>query len=306
MSDSKTRYVSGFVSLLGRPNAGKSTLLNALVGAKIAIVAPKPQTTRNLIQGVLTLPGAQVIFIDTPGIHKPDTLFNRRMMETIHSALDERDLLVYLVDVTAPFGPEDEAALAVLAGAKAPVLLALNKTDLVKDKSQILPLIERYKALYDFAEYIPVSARKLDGLDWLRAAILERLPEGPEYFPSDYLTDQPERFIAGEVVREKILAETRQEVPHSVAVLVDRWEDTPRLVRIAATIYVEREGQKAILIGARGAMLKQIGTRARQEMERLFGRKIFLELFVRVQPKWREDPSFLNELDWRSAISKNE
>jgi len=308
MSDptTKTRFVSGFVSLLGRPNAGKSTLLNALVGAKIAIVAPKPQTTRTLIQGVLTLPGAQVIFVDTPGIHKPDTLFNRKMLETVHSALGERDLLVYVADADEPFGPQDEEALKLLDGARVPVLLALNKIDKIRDKSQILPLIESYKAAHAFAEYIPISARSLEGLDWLRAAILERLPEGPEYYPSDYLTDQPERFIAAEVIREKILAETRQEVPHSVAVLVDRWDEAPHLTRISATIYVEREGQKGILIGVRGAMLKEIGTRARLEMERLFGRKIFLELFVRVQPKWRENPSFLNELDWRSVITKNE
>ncbi|HVX66027.1 MAG TPA: GTPase Era [Bryobacteraceae bacterium] len=308
MSDptTSTRFVSGFVSLLGRPNAGKSTLLNALVGAKIAIVAPKPQTTRTLIQGVLSLPGAQVIFVDTPGIHKPDTLFNRKMLETVSSALQERDLLVYVADAEEAFGERDEEALKLLEGAQVPVLLALNKIDKVKDKSQILPLIERYKSLYAFAEYIPISARTLEGLDWLRAAILERLPEGPEYYPSDYITDQPERFIASEIIREKILAETRQEVPHSVAVLVDRWEETPNLARIAATIYVEREGQKGILIGARGAMLKEIGTRARLEMERMFGRKVFLELFVRVQPKWRENPGFLQELDWRSAISKNE
>ncbi len=305
-ASSPDRFVSGFISLVGRPNAGKSTLLNALVGAKVAIVAAKPQTTRTLIQGVVTLPGAQMIFIDTPGIHKPDTLFNRRMMETIRAALGERDLLVYVADVSTTFGPADEEALEVIAGTSTPVILVLNKIDRVKDKSQLLPLIERFKAAFDFAGYIPVSALKLQGLDQLRAAILERLPEGPAYFPSDHITDQPERFIAAEIVREKIFAGTHQEVPHSVAVIVENWEETPRLARISATIYVERAGQKGILIGARGAMLKQIGTQARLEMERLFGRKVFLELYVRVQPKWRENPSFLNELDWRSAASKSE
>ncbi|HEX8985797.1 MAG TPA: GTPase Era [Bryobacteraceae bacterium] len=305
-TSSKSRFVSGFVSILGRPNAGKSTLLNALVGAKIAIVASKPQTTRTLIQGVVTLPDAQVVFMDTPGIHKPDTLFNRRMMETIHNALSERDLLIYVADASQPVTVQDEEAVNILGGTSTPVLLVLNKIDRVKEKAQLLPLIERYQTLFAFAEYVPVSALKNEGLDRLRAAILERLPEGPAYFPPDYITDQPERFIAAELIREKILAETRQEVPHSVAVLVDRWEETPRVTRIAASICVERDGQKAIIIGARGAMLKQVGTLARLEMERLFGRKIFLELFVRVQPRWRENQGFLNDLDWHSMISKSE
>jgi GTP-binding protein Era len=276
------------------------------MGTKVAIVANKPQTTRTLIQGVLTLPGAQVVFVDTPGIHKPDTLFNRRMMDTIHSALDERDLLLYLVDASGRFDEADREAAAVLGNTRTPVLLLLNKIDRVKEKSQLLPLIEQYKALHDFADYLPISARNAVGLEELRSAILGRLPEGPAYFPPDYITDQPERFLAAELIREKILAETRQEVPHSVAVAVDRWEEGPKLTRISATIYVERDGQKAILIGAKGSMLKQIGTRARVEMERMFDRKIFLELFVRVQAHWRESPEFLNELDWRSMAGKSE
>jgi GTPase len=300
------RFVSGFVSLLGRPNVGKSTLLNALVGTKVSIVADKPQTTRTLVQGVLTLPEAQIVFIDTPGIHKPDTLFNRRMTEAIGSALEERDLLLFLADASAPFTPADEDAVRILAHTLAPVLLLLNKIDRVKDKSQLLPLIEHYQALREFADYLPVSARTGEGLDQLRTAIVERLPEGPAYFPTDYLTDQPERFLAAELIREKVLAVTHHEVPHSVAVQVEQWEETPKLTRISVVIYVERGGQKGILIGAQGSMLKKIGTEARLEMERMFGRKIFLEMHVKVQPGWRESPQFLNELDWRSAFGKTE
>jgi GTP-binding protein Era len=294
------RFVSGFVSLLGRPNAGKSTLLNALVGAKLAIVTAIPQTTRTLIQGVLNLPGAQVVFLDTPGIHQPDSAFNRRMMETVRTALADRDLLIYLVDAAKPFGPADQQAVGLVRASRAPVLLALNKIDRLKDKSALLPLIEQYHCWHDFAAYLPISALKGDGVDALREAILARLPEGPEYFPPDHLTDQPERFLAAELIREKVMIETREEVPHAVAVLVDRWEETPQLTRIAATVYVERAGQKGIVIGAGGGLLKRAGTAARQDMEALFGRKIFLELFVKVRPRWRDNPHMLAALDWRS------
>jgi len=298
------RFVSGFVSILGRPNAGKSTLLNALMGTKLAVISARPQTTRTLVQGVLTLPGAQIVFLDTPGIHKPDSRFNRRMMETIRGALAEPDLILLLIDAGLPFTPEDREAVRLVRQGRAPTLLLLNKIDRLRDKSPLLPLIDQYKALDEFADYIPISALQGEGLDTLRDAILRRLPEGPAYFPPDHLTDQPERFFAAELIREKILRETRQEVPHSVAVLVDRWEQTPNLTRISATIYVEREGQKGIVIGASGAMLKKIGVLARREMEALFGRKIFLELFVKVRPHWREDPRFLNELDWRSMAGE--
>lgn len=306
MPETARGHVSGFVSILGRPNSGKSTLLNALVGTKLAIVTAKPQTTRALVQGVLTLPNAQIVFLDTPGIHAPDTLLNRRMMDSIRAALDERDLLLFLADASRPFGEKDEDAVRLIASTRAPVLLLLNKVDRVKDKAQLLPLIERYKAAYDFADYFPISALKSAGLDELRAAILARLPEGPAYFPPDYLTDQPERYLAAELVREKILAETREEVPHAVAVLVDSWEETPRLTRISATIYVEREGQKGILIGVKGSMLKRVGTRAREEMEVMFSRKVFLELYVKVQLRWREDPAFLEQLDWHSMAGKTD
>ncbi len=300
------RFVSGFVSILGRPNAGKSTLLNALIGAKLAIVADKPQTTRTLIQGVWNAAGAQVIFLDTPGIHTPDSVFNRRMMDRIREALDERDVLVYVADATLPVHDADRDAVGLVKTAGTPAILALNKIDRLADKGRLLPLIQAYQSLHDFAEYIPISALHAHGVEELRKAILARLPEGPAYFPADHLTDQPERFLAAELIREKILRATQQEVPHSVAVLVDEWEEKPNVLRIAATIYVERDGQKGILIGSRGAMLKRVGTLAREEMESLFGRRIFLELFVKVRPHWREDPRFLDELDWRSMAGGGE
>jgi GTP-binding protein Era len=306
MSKQSASFHSGFVSLVGRPNAGKSTLLNALVGQKVAIVADKPQTTRVSIQGVLHLPEAQVVFMDTPGIHKADTSLNKRMMDTVRAALEERDLLLFLADAAQPFGEGDRRAVDVLRKTATPVILVLNKIDLLHDKAGLLPLIERYKAVYEFADYVPVSAAKGDGLDVLKKAILERLPEGPAYFPEDHVTDQPERFLAAELIREKVLLATRQEVPHSVAVNVDHWEETPRITRVFATIRVERPGQKAIIIGSKGAVLKRIGTQARQEIERLFGIKLFLDLHVRVEPGWRTRPAFLDALDWRSTAGGDE
>jgi len=299
-------HKSGFVSIIGRPNAGKSTLLNALVGQKVAIVANQPQTTRISIQGVMTTPEAQMVFIDTPGIHKADSPINKRMMDTVRAALEERDLLLLVVDAARGFGPEDARAVDLAKKTATPVVLVLNKVDLLKDKARLLPLIERYKALHDFADYVPVSAAKGKGLEELRRAIVERLPEGPAYFPEDYITDQPERYLAAELVREKVLEATRREVPHAVAVTVDRWEETPEITRIYATIRVERPGQKGILIGAKGAALKRIGTLARQEMERIFGVRIYLNLYVRVQPGWREQPAFLNALDWRTMAGEDD
>jgi GTP-binding protein Era len=299
-------FRSGFVSIIGRPNAGKSTLLNALVGQKVAIVADKPQTTRTSIQGVVTLPDAQIVFIDTPGIHKADSPLNKRLMDTVRTALEERDLLLFVADADSKFGDQDKQAIDIVRRTKTPVLLVLNKIDLVKEKARLLPLIEEYKAAFEFADYLPVSAAKGQGLDELRSGIVERLPEGPAYFPEDHVTDQPERFLAAELIREKVLLATRQEVPHSVTVMVDKWEETPRITRIYATIRVERDGQKAIVIGREGAMLKRIGTEARQEMERLLGVKIFLDLHVRVQPGWREKASFLDALDWRTMAGEDD
>ena len=295
-----SRFRSGFVSIIGRPNAGKSTLLNALVGEKLAIVSEKPQTTRTTIQGVLNAEGAQIVFLDTPGIHRSSTLLNQRMMETVRSSLEDRDAILYLADATAPFSEDDVQALDVIRNLKTPTLLLLTKVDRLADKRLLLPRIEQWKAVREFDEYIPISAVTGEGLDRLRKAILARLPEGPAYFPPDYITEQPERFLAAEIVREQILRQTRQEVPHSVAVVIDQWDETPRVTKISATVYVERAGQKAILIGSAGATLKKVGTLARHEMEAKFARKIFLELFVKVRKDWRESPEFLDAIDWRS------
>lgn len=299
----KAKHRAGFVSILGRPSVGKSTLLNALVGAKLAIVANKPQTTRTIVQGVLTLPDAQVVFLDTPGIHKGDTALNRRMMRSVREGLQERDLLLFVVDATRGFSEADEQTLDMIRKTGTPTFVVFNKVDRLSEKPKLLELIEKYRSLADFAEYYPVSALTGDGLEKLRNGVVKHLPVGPAFFPEDYLTDQPERFLAAELVRERVIRLTEQEVPHSVAVLVDEWKETPRLTRITATVYVERSGQKAILIGAKGAMLKRIGTEARSEMERLLDRKIFLELFVKVRENWRDNAAFLNELDWRQMMS---
>jgi GTP-binding protein Era len=299
----KAPHRCGFVSILGRPNAGKSTLLNALVGTKVAIVAPRPQTTRSAIRGILTLPEAQMVFVDTPGIHKSDTLLNKRMMDQVRAAAPA-DVVLFVVDALRPFGAEDAQAVDLVKKTGAPVLLALNKVDRLETKSRLLPLIEKYRSLHDFAAYVPVSALTGDGLEELRREILARLPEGPPLYPKDQLTDAPERFLAAELIREQALLHTRDEVPHAVAVLVESWEDTPRLLRIAATIYVERRGQKSILIGSGGAMLKRIGTEARRGIEALVGKQVFLQLLVKVRPNWREDPQFLAASDWRQSAGE--
>jgi GTP-binding protein Era len=300
---SEGRFVSGFVSIVGRPNAGKSTLLNALVGTKLAIVADKPQTTRTNVQGIWNSEQAQVVFLDTPGIHKSDTPYNRRMMHEVRMALEERDLLLYVAEATRPLATEDEHALDMIRKAGTAAFLVLNKIDRLGDKAALLPRIEEYKARFEFLDYFPVSALRNDGLDVLRAEILKALPEGPAYFPTDQVTDQPERFLAAELIREKILHVTRQEVPHSVAVFVDAWEEKKTLTRIAATIYVERDGQKAIVIGSKGSTLKRIGSEAREEIEAMLGRQVFLDLHVKVRENWRESPEFLNRLDWRVQLA---
>ena len=300
-------FRSGFVSILGRPNAGKSTLINALVGQKISIVADKPQTTRTAIQGVMNTPGAQVIFIDTPGIHKSDSSINKRMMDAVRASLEERDVFVYVADATHEhFTNEDERALSLLRQDGPPVILAVNKTDALKSKADLLPILDEYRKRFTFAEYIPISALSGEGLQRLGEEVIKRLPEGPEYFPPDHVTDQPARFLAAELIREKILLTTRQEVPHSVNIVVDKWEETPKLIRIYATIYVERDGQKAIIIGAKGSSLKRTGTAAREEMEALFDTRIYLDLHVKVEPDWREKTAFLNTIDWRTMTQRDE
>ncbi len=301
----ETKHRAGFVSIAGRPNAGKSTLLNALVGEKLAITAHQPQTTRTSIQGVLTTPDAQVVFIDTPGIHHSETFFNKRMMDTVHRALEDRDLALFVADATKPVTEQDQHAVTVLRhGARA--LLVPNKIDRLEDKRLLLPIIQQYMGLFPFAEAVPVSARKSEGLDELKRAITQYLPESPPLFPDDYVTDQPMRFLAAEIIRESILRATRDEVPHATAVLIDEWKEMPRLTKIAATIHVERPGQKAIVIGNKGEMLKKIGSDAREKLERLLGSKVFLSLFVKVKAHWREDPEFLNAVDWRSMIGSED
>jgi GTP-binding protein Era len=300
-------FRSGFVSIIGRPNAGKSTLLNALVGEKIAIVTEKPQTTRTRIQGMLNVkaergrPAAQIIFIDTPGVHRPDSRLNRKMMQEIHAALESRDLILLIVDATEKFGPGDQHVVDLVKKSGGPVFLLLNKIDKLQ-KDKLLPIIEHYSKLHDFQEIIPISAAKGDGLEVLTDKIVGALPDGPRYFPEEQLTDQPERFIASEIIREKVLMKTSKEIPYATAVLIEQYEESETLTRIAATIYCEREGQKGILIGKGGQKLKEMGTAARLELEALLGRKVFLELFVKVKPGWRESPAFVDELDWRRQL----
>jgi GTP-binding protein Era len=307
MSEAESKHVSGFVSILGRPNAGKSTLLNILVGMKVAIVADKPQTTRTPVQGVLTRPGFQIVFVDTPGIHQADSSIQKRMMDAVRNAVDdEPDVLLFLVDAAVPFSEADRNAVSLLQRSEAPAIAVFNKIDRIKEKSKLLPLIGQYQKLHPFAAFVPISARKGEGLVELQKEIVQRLPEGPPYFPEDHVTDQPERFLAAELVREQALLLTREEVPHSVAVLVDKWETSPNITRVYATIYVEREGQKRILVGAKGAMLARIGTKAREEIEKVLGARIYLSLFVKVTPDWREKPAFLNAIDWRTMADADE
>lgn len=299
----KKVHRAGTASIIGLPNAGKSTLLNAIVGEKVAIVTAKAQTTRTMLNGVWTSPDAQVVFIDTPGLHRSDTALNRRMMQTVRASLEGIDVLVFVVDATAPITEELRQSIDLVKKAEVPAILVLNKVDAIQEKPKILALIEEFTKLHEFQAYVPLSARKGEGVDGLMKAITEHLPKGAPLRPEDHLTDVPSRFLAAEMIREKILILARQEVPHSVAVLVDTWEETPGLLRIAATIYVERTGQKTIIVGAGGSMIKKIGTAARQEIEKFFQTKVFLELFVKVKPGWRESPEFLNELDWRRMAS---
>jgi GTP-binding protein Era len=300
-------FRSGFISIIGRPNAGKSTLLNALVGEKLAIVTRKPQTTRNRIQGIVNVekkgkrPAGQLVLIDTPGVHRPINSLNRRMMKEVYDALEGCDLLLVIVDATGKFDEGDQFVLNLAKKTDVPIVLLLNKIDLIP-KERLLPLIAQYKELHEFVDVIPISALKEKGLDTLLDVILKALPEGPRYFPKDQITDQPERFLVSELIREQVLQYTSQEVPHATTVLIDQYEEGAKLTRIAATIYCEREGQKAILIGKRGANLKKIGTNARLQIERLLATKVFLELFVKVRAGWRDSRDFVEEIDWRRQL----
>src|SRR6201993_3085881 len=301
-------FRSGFVCILGRPNAGKSTLLNALVGEKLAIISPKPQTTRNRIQGVVHIPkrkgrdGGQIVLIDTPGVHKPDSSLGRKMMVEVREALEGSDLVLVIMDVKHKLDPRDGFALDMVRRSGAKAFLILNKVDLIGEKSKLLPIIEAYRKLYDFAEVFPISALKRKGLDVLLDRILSVLPAGPAYFPEDQITDQPARFMAAEIIREQVLLNTSEEIPYATTVIVESFEEGARLARIAATIYCERDGQKGILVGKGGRMLKKIGTSARIQIERMLGTKVFLELYVKAEPGWRDSRSFVEELDWRRQL----
>jgi GTP-binding protein Era len=351
---------SGFVAILGRPNVGKSTLLNALTGEKIAIVTAKPQTTRNRIVGVLEVPArkgqhpaAQIVFVDTPGVHRPASQLDRRMLQEVHEALESRDLVLVLMDVTRRIhltestGPkdkstgapgldsetreamsalppsvrskhktsslesEDEFLFSLIRKLDCPAFLVLTKIDLIR-KDELLPLIESLMKLHNFAQVIPVSARKRDGLDVLVRKIVDVLPTGERYFPKDQYTDQPVRFMVAELIRESILIETGEEVPYAAAVVIERFEEpegqprpgTKPLTRINAAIYCERTGQKAILIGKGGSKLKEIGTGARRKIESLLGTRVYLELYVIVEPGWRESNAFVESLDWRNQLEQ--
>ncbi len=349
-------FRSGFVSIIGRPNAGKSTLLNALLGQKLAIVTHKPQTTRTRIHGVLEVPlkkkakgepghpAAQVILVDTPGVHKPETQLDRRMMQEVHDALESRDAVLFIVDVThrlpqiekpkeqgalKPFTKtrvelskaEDDFALSLIKKLECPVILVLNKMDAIP-RADLLPLIAHWSALHSFADVIPISARKKENLELLLDKVVGQLKEGERYFPKHQLTDQPERFLVAELIREKILMLTGEEVPYATAVVIEKFEEpAPELTetgkvkkrpagaklpltKISAAIFCERTGQKAILIGKQGTMLKQIGTAARKDIESLLGTRVFLELFVKVQEEWRSSRGFVEDLDWRRQLEE--
>ena len=291
-------YKSGFVAVVGRPNAGKSTLVNALVGEKVSIVTPAPQTTRNRILGIVNRPEAQVVLMDTPGIHKPLSRLNERMMTFVRQALEERDVALLIVDASEKFGKGDEYALQLLKEYAPRTILALNKIDRIR-KPLLLPLIERYSKLHEFEEIIPISALSGAGLEELMAAVIKLLPKGPRYFPPEIYTDQPERFLAGEIIREKVIRQTRQELPYVTAVLIEEFNEAETMTTIHATIIVEKDSQKPIIIGAGGARLKQIGTEARLELEKLFPPKVFLALYVKVEPHWRDDRAVVAELDYR-------
>jgi GTPase len=301
-------FRSGFVCILGRPNAGKSTLLNSLVGEKLAIISPKPQTTRNRIQGIINIPkqksrdGAQIVLIDTPGVHKPDSSLGRKMMVEVREALEGCDLVLVIMDLTHTIDRRDQFALDLVKQSGTKAFLILNKIDLIRDKAKLLPLIEEYRKLYNFQEVVPISALKKKGLDALLDLIVKALPSGPTYFPEDQVTDQPARFMAAEIVREQVLLNTKEEIPYATTVIVDSFEEGKKLTRVGATIYCEREGQKGILVGRGGQMLKRIGTAARLQIERMLGTKVFLELYVKVEPGWRDSRLFVEELDWRRQL----
>jgi GTP-binding protein Era len=301
-------FRSGFVCILGRPNAGKSTLLNALVGEKLAIISPKPQTTRNRITGIIHgkkqkgKPASQIVLIDTPGVHKPDSSLGRKMMTEVQEALAGCDIVLLIVDASHAFGPGDQFVIDMAKRSGTATFLLLNKIDLLRRKQDLLVAIDEYRKRHDFKQIIPLSARKREGLDLLVQKLIENLPEGPHYFSEDQITDQPVRFMAAESIREQILLQTGEEVPYATTVVVEQFEELPRLARISALIYCEREGQKGILLGKGGQMMKKVGTAARLQIQKMLGKKVFLELFVKVRPGWQNSREFVDELDWRRQL----
>jgi GTPase len=300
-STREAKYRSGFVAIVGRPNAGKSTLLNRLVGQKVAIVTSKPQTTRNRIQGIVTRPDGQIVFIDTPGLHSPDSALGRQMMHEVAAALEGIDVLLLMVDASRTPPHADDFLLDRAKRFSGKTILALNKVDGLP-KQKLLPLIEAYHKAFEFSAIVPISALKGNGCDDLLKEIFRLLPDGEPYFPEDQVTDQPERFLAAEIVREKAIQAMYHELPYALSVKVDKYEELPKLLRIEATLNVERDSQKKILIGRKGEMLKKIGTQARKELEELFDTKIYLGLFVKVAPNWRENPQSVRELDWHAQL----
>jgi len=302
MSESdKKNYRVGFVAIIGRPNAGKSTLLNRLVGQKVAIVTSKPQTTRNRIQGIVTRPDGQIVFIDTPGLHEAKTVLNRQMMREVAAALESIDVLLMMIDAGFTLPHADQMLLDKAKRFEGKTILALNKVDRIP-KPKLLPLMDAFAKAFPFAALVPISALKGNGCDDLLAEILKQLPEGQPFFPEDQVTDQPERFLVGEIIREKAIHLTYHEVPHALAVTIEKFEETPKILRIQATLNVERDSQKKILIGRKGEMLKKVGTQARKELEALLGTKIYLGLFVKVAAGWRDDPQKVRELDWHAQL----
>jgi GTPase len=292
---------AGFVAIVGRPNAGKSTLLNHLVGQKVAIVTSKPQTTRNRIQGIVTREEGQIVFIDTPGLHEGKSALNKQMMREVAAAVEGIDVLLLMADASA-MQPHSDAMLVERAKRfRGKTILALNKVDKLP-KAKLLPLLDAFQKEHDFCAMVPISALRGDGCEELLRVLFRELPEGDPFFPEDQITDQPERFLASEIIREKATKQTYHEVPHALAVVVEKWEEKSNLLRIEATMHVERDSQKKILIGHKGEMLKQIGTEARKELEEILGTRIYLGLFVKVVPDWRENPQRIRELDWHTQL----
>lgn len=294
---------SGFVAILGRPNVGKSTLLNRVLGEKVAIVTPKPQTTRTRLLGILNREDAQLVLVDTPGIHRPRGRLNEFMVRTARAAVGDVDLALVVVEANHPH-PDDRLVVEAATAGRRPVVLAVNKVDLVRDRNALLPVLDAFAKLADFEAIVPLSATTGENVDRLLDILLGRLPEGPRYFPPDMITDQSERALAAELIREQLMLQTEQELPYTTAVVVDAWDDNraeapeDRLVRVSATVHVERESQKGIVIGKGGQRIKAVGTAARAGLERLLGCRVFLELFVRVQRNWTRDPRSLREFGY--------